>query len=72
MEATTIKIHQGTKAALDGLRRGAESYDETIRNLISQRSKEQLEKELQEGYIVCAERDKRLVAGWDHTAPDFD
>jgi predicted CopG family antitoxin len=70
MEATTIKVHQGTKAALDSIRQGTQSYDETIRVLISKRKREQLETELREGYTACAEADKRLVAEWDHTAPE--
>jgi hypothetical protein len=72
MEATTIKIYRGTKAALDGLRRGSESYDETIRTLISRTRMEQLKGDLKEGYMAKAEEDKCLVAEWDHTSPEFD
>ncbi len=71
MAITTVKISTSTKSALDGVRHKNESYDKTIARLLKEKRKENLKKELKEGYIACAEESRKTVKEWEHTSPEW-
>ncbi len=71
MSATTIKLHFSTKHALDDFRGNEESYDEVIQKLISEVKSKNLVKELIAAYQNKAEEDKKIVAEWSPSSPDW-
>ena len=50
MDITTVKLHKGTKKALDKIRNSNESYNEIIAKLIDQVQNKDLRKQLVDGY----------------------
>ncbi|MBR9701097.1 hypothetical protein GOV11_04495 [Candidatus Woesearchaeota archaeon] len=69
MNITTIKLRKATKARLDAVKDGDESYDEAIGRILTMTTEEQLKENLIEGYKSRAE-DLELMKDWDVVAGD--
>lgn len=65
MDTTTVKIHRGTKSALDELKSNNESYDDVITNLISTSKNKNLKKELIEAYKSMGKKDLETLKEWE-------
>lgn len=71
MSTTTIKIHTGTKLALDDIGQELESYDEVIARLIAEVKKKNVRQELIEAYTQKKKEDKFLVKEWDNASSEI-
>ncbi|MAG16181.1 hypothetical protein CMO88_03920 [Candidatus Woesearchaeota archaeon] len=65
MDITTVKLHKGTKTALDQIRSERESYDEVIRKLIERTRNKNLKKELVEGYQKIGKEELDILHEWE-------
>ncbi len=71
MQVTTVKLHKSTKAALDQLKGGRESYDELIAKLIAQNKRKDLRTELIRGYQNMGKADLKLLQDWEAASPPW-
>lgn len=71
MEATTIKLHRDTKAAIDRLKQGEESYNHAIYRLISQLEKKSLRQELIEGYRRMGSTEMKEFNEWETASSEW-
>ena len=70
MSTTTIKVHTGTKLALDELGHEQESYDEVIARLIAEVKKKHARQELIEAYTSKKREDKQMVQEWERASAE--
>jgi len=62
---TTIKIHQGTKSALDDLKKEHESYDNAIKRIVEAMKHKDLKNQLIEGYKSMGKEDLETLEEWE-------
>jgi len=65
MEVTTVKLHKGTKLALDRIKQRSESYDEIILKLLAEKKMKNLKSELVEAYSSMGEQDLKILEDWE-------
>ncbi len=65
MKVTTVKLHMGTKSALDEIRKGSESYDEVIGKLVAVAKGRELKKELIAAYKCLGNADLDILEEWE-------
>jgi len=72
MEVTTVKLHKGTKTALDKLRGENDSYDEVINKLIAQTENKNLKEELIQAYQSLGTEDLQLLEEWETASKEIE
>jgi Arc/MetJ family transcription regulator len=63
--STTIKLHAGTKAALDALKENDETYDDLLRRALRIDERDAIEAAMRDGYAKRAGDDRALLDEWD-------
>lgn len=72
MEITTVKLHKGTKSALDELRNKSESYDDLITKLIYIAKNKDLKKKLIEAYKSIGKKDLEILKEWEVASKEIE
>lgn len=72
MNVTTIKLHKGTKSALDEIRYQNESYDDIINKLISEIRNKNLKKELITAYKSMGKEDLKILEEWEVASKEIE
>ncbi len=72
MQATTVKVYQNTKSALDGIREEGESYDDVIEKLLVQSRNRNLKAELIKGYKSQSSADLELLQEWEAASQEVE
>ena len=69
---TTIQLNEDVKKALDRMKAGKETYEQTILNLMKtvEKYKREQEQLLIEGYKEMAEESLRIAKEWEGTLMD--
>ena len=68
---TTIKLKKSTKSALDHVKNESESYDSTIKKMISLVRNANLKKELIEAYSRMGKKDLELLEEWEPASKEL-
>ena len=63
MDITTIKLHKRTKTSLERFRQKNESYDKTVKRLLS--IAKHIKPKLIEGYKRMGKQDLKLLKEWE-------
>ena len=69
---TTIKLQKRTKSELDQIRVKSESYDTTIRKLMSNVKNTNLKAELIEGYKMMGKKELQFLKEWDIASSELE
>lgn len=72
MDITTVKIHKKTKMAMDEIKQKNETYDDVIKRLTAKAKRQNLVKELVEGYKVRAKENLEILEDWEAASEDLD
>ena len=72
MDITTVKIHKNTKMAMDEIKQKNETYDDVIKRLTAKAKRQNLVKELVEGYKVRAKENLEILEDWEAASEDLD
>ena len=71
MNVTTVKIQKSTKTELDSFRSEHESYDTTIKKLVSIARQRNMKGELIEAYKQMGEADLELLEEWEPASEEL-
>ncbi len=71
MMITTVKIQKSTKSELDSFRGEHESYDATIKRLVSTVRKKDLKRQLIEAYKEMGTADTELLEEWEPASKEL-
>ena len=71
MQTTTIKLHKGTKDALNWFKKDQESYDHAIHRLLSTLEKKNLREELVEAYKHMDLKEMKEFNEWDAASSEW-
>ena len=71
-QISTIKLHKSTKSALDNLKDKFESYDKTIKRLISSVENSNLRAELIDAYKSMGKEDLQYLEEWNHASKEME
>ncbi len=71
MNVTTVKIQKSTKSDLDSFRSEHESYDSTIKKLVSMARQRNIKNELIEAYKQMGEADLELLEEWEPASEEL-
>lgn len=72
MDITTVKIHKKTKMAMDEIKPKNETYDDVITRPTAKAKRQNLVKELVEGYKVRAKENLEILEDWEAASEDLD
>ena len=72
MQITTLKLRKSTKHELDEFRNKNESYDMTIKKIISKIKLKNLKNDLIEGYKSSTKNNLKILGEWENASTELD